>query len=294
MIIINDKVGQLGNRLHEFAFLIANAIENNYTLVNPNFEEYAANFEGTKNDINHFGIKIITFGKHKSIGVFFEKFSNKILFWLGKIGYESTIFFQQITISNTENGSFQLCQPFFTVKVKTKLVFLKGYWYVDFQNIEKHKATIKQIFTPTITWANNVNKCLLNAKKPNSLLIGIHIRRGDYETFLDGKYFFENEVYFQKMKEIEESFLKEKQKVNFLLFSNEPIDLLDFEGLDVKKSENHFMVDLYALAACDYIFGPLSTFTAWASFYGETPICFLHDKNQKVTKAVFNLAPLCG
>ncbi|MCW3058345.1 MAG: hypothetical protein JWQ02_166, partial [Capsulimonas sp.] len=29
---------------------------------------------------------------------------------------------------------------------------------------------------------------------------------------------------------------------------------------------------MYSLSECDYILGPPSTFTAWASFYGQKPL----------------------
>jgi hypothetical protein len=30
--------------------------------------------------------------------------------------------------------------------------------------------------------------------------------------------------------------------------------------------------DLYSLARCDYLLGPPSTFSLWASFYGNVPL----------------------
>ena len=32
------------------------------------------------------------------------------------------------------------------------------------------------------------------------------------------------------------------------------------------------MIDLYGLAACDYIIGPPSTYSHWASFWGKGPL----------------------
>ncbi|HAX17707.1 MAG TPA: hypothetical protein DCY00_03825 [Actinobacteria bacterium] len=43
----------------------------------------------------------------------------------------------------------------------------------------------------------------------------------------------------------------------------------------IYNSQNHFIEDLYSLALCDYIFGPPSTFSMWASFYGEVPLRFI-------------------
>ena len=51
MFVIAQRANQLGNRLFLFAHFIAFAIENNVTLVNPAFEEYAHFFKTTSVDL---------------------------------------------------------------------------------------------------------------------------------------------------------------------------------------------------------------------------------------------------
>lgn len=51
MLIIAEKVGQLGNRLLLYSNVIAYAIEHNLTVVNPSFAEYASLFETTHQDL---------------------------------------------------------------------------------------------------------------------------------------------------------------------------------------------------------------------------------------------------
>ncbi|MEH2248585.1 hypothetical protein [Nostoc sp.] len=50
MLVISAKSGQLGNRLFLFANFMAFAIENNFTVFNPAFEEYADFFSSTAKD----------------------------------------------------------------------------------------------------------------------------------------------------------------------------------------------------------------------------------------------------
>ncbi|MHC5828361.1 MAG: hypothetical protein ACYT04_73815, partial [Nostoc sp.] len=50
MLVISAKSGQLGNRLLLFAHFIAFACENNFTVLNPAFEEYADFFKSTSQD----------------------------------------------------------------------------------------------------------------------------------------------------------------------------------------------------------------------------------------------------
>jgi hypothetical protein len=44
---------------------------------------------------------------------------------------------------------------------------------------------------------------------------------------------------------------------------------------------------MYALASCDYIVGPPSTFSLWASFYGQVPLCFLQKPDEFLALANF-------
>ena len=72
-------------------------------------------------------------------------------------------------------------------------------------------------------------------------------------------------------------------RVRFLLFSNEPIPAADFAEFDTGRSTDHPVEDMYAMAGCDYIVGPLSTYSMWASFYGRVPLCHLHRPDQPIT-----------
>jgi hypothetical protein len=50
--------------------------------------------------------------------------------------------------------------------------------------------------------------------------------------------------------------------------------------------------DLYALAQCDYITGPPTTDTQWASFYGNHPMLFLDCGDQWIERAHFQVSDL--
>ena len=48
--------------------------------------------------------------------------------------------------------------------------------------------------------------------------------------------------------------------------------------------------DLYSLAACDYIIGPPSTYTQWASFYGQVPR-FVHNRKYEEKSGMVRMSP---
>jgi hypothetical protein len=63
------------------------------------------------------------------------------------------------------------------------------------------------------------------------------------------------------------------ENVSFLVCSDAPVPPAAFVGLDVLYGNGHELEDLYALAACDRLLGPRSTYSKWASFYGAVPRC---------------------
>ena len=48
--------------------------------------------------------------------------------------------------------------------------------------------------------------------------------------------------------------------------------------------------DLYALARCDYIMGPPSTYTQWASFYGNAPLFHLFTSSGHLELGKFRVS----
>ena len=64
----------------------------------------------------------------------------------------------------------------------------------------------------------------------------------------------------------------------------------EFPGLSVGLGAGSAMGDLHALARCDYIFGPQSTFTQWASFYGNKPLFLLRDAKDRLEPAKFRVS----
>jgi len=118
-------------------------------------------------------------------------------------------------------------------------------------------------------------------------LIGVHIRHGDYRHFMDGKYFYTFEEYHQILKEVR--ILFPHQKVRFCICSNVPIEKEKFYGLDIVTGPGEAIDDMYVLAGCDYLVGPPSTFTIWASFYGNTPLYQIEDPESKIKEEDFQI-----
>ena len=74
------------------------------------------------------------------------------------------------------------------------------------------------------------------------------------------------------------------KEVAFHICSDEKIDMADFSGFDCYQIPLSLDIeDLYALSLCDYIIGPPSTFSMWASFYGNVPLRIVTKDESKIS-----------
>jgi hypothetical protein len=291
MLIITDKVGQLGNRLFLFSYVIANSIEKGYSVLNLNFEDYNDNFEGLSNPkfkyksiITRFFVQLIKI----------EYLSRKIFSKLQYIFQKNRFFKSFIHYSiHIPNDSFDLNKNSLELMAKTKLVFLSGSWYFDYQNFIKHADQIRAFFTPIESHRVQINLKLSKIKNENAVVIGVHIRKGDYEHFMEGQYFLDNELYKSKMEQAKKLLEPLGKEIRFLICSNEPVNLEEFKDLNIYYQPDHFIVDLYSLAKCDYLIGPLSTFSMWASFYGKVPLWQITKEDIELTINDFQIKDYC-
>ena len=94
---------------------------------------------------------------------------------------------------------------------------------------------------------------------------------------MGGKYYFSHEEYAIQMSYIQSLF--QNRRVCFLISTNENYEKQIFNSLTLCDWKGKTAIhDLYALSLCDYIAGPLSTFSRWASYYGQVPLYFI-EKN---------------
>lgn len=144
----------------------------------------------------------------------------------------------------------------------------------------KNLDQIKYIYTPDKNITDEVDDVF--REKNNAILVGVHIRRGDYLTYENGKYFYGLEEYKDMMLQMVK--LLPNKDVIFFIASNEDVSIPFFSGLNCFSLPNSSSVkDSYALSLTDYIIGPPSTFSAWSSLYGDIPLYFIEDSKVKMS-----------
>jgi hypothetical protein len=280
MVIITDRNGQLCNRLFHFSYFIANSIEYGYPLRYPCFDQYCDFFESTvTDDFFHLAVstKITPF---RSLDRMILRYLKSHRFLFPNMHFLDVSSHSTGTIYDLKNDSYQKL-------VHNKIVFAKGWMFRDEENLKKHREILKKVFTPIKPYLFEVKSIMADLRKNYDCVIGVHIRRGDYISWNDGRYFFADEVYITKMEEMESQMKLEGKTTCFFVSSNEAIDKNSFAHLNVSIDQRHFITDLYTLATCDYIIGPPSTFSYWASFYGNVPLLVLENIDVNATLGNF-------
>lgn len=175
-------------------------------------------------------------------------------------------------------------------KIYKALGFVKG-WHTrrDTRFIAEAKIEIQRLYHPRKEITDKAESLISQLKQQSDMVIGVHIRRGDYATWNEGKFFYSLEEYHTFMLRLQE-YYKDK-KIAFFISSNEDFTLDIFNGCQCyrfNQEPSGAILDLYTLSICDRIIGPFSSYSRWASFIGEVPLCFLESKEQDFSEESFS------
>ncbi len=274
MLVISAKSGQLGNRLLLFANFIAFAIENRLTVLNPAFDDYAGLFESTAKDfLCCYPAPPLAIKGNKWLRQKYYNF-NRYLLESGRFN----------TIDIKRDQPFNWSKSNILEELKPGVTFFQGWlfrdgWFAsETANLHKHGAAIRTYFKPLKIHQANVSNLISSIRSKTDILVGIHIRQGDYQQHQDGRYFYQLEQYIKVMESAQALF--PNKKVTFLICSNAKQEEQQLENLSYVFGSNRIIEDMYSLAECDYIIGPPSSYTMWASFYGERPLYMIRDVNK--------------
>lgn len=280
MVIISNKAGQLANRLFLFAHFIAFAIENNMSIMNPSFDEYADLFEFSSKDLLcRYPPQKFFINNAKLIRCFIFRLCNKAFSVSLKHNIRNR--FLTTVLLKSSKEAFDLDNPANITFLKFPHLAMVGGWLFRCPlAFRKHSNRIRALFNPRPPFLRNVDNLMAKIRASSDIVIGIHIRRGDYKNFENGNYFFDLKEYLGTMHQLEEIF--NKTKVGFLIQSNERLDSSLYDKPSYYFGTQNIIEDLYAFSKCDYLFGPPSTYSMWASFCGKVPLYVIKDMNSKI------------
>lgn len=274
--------GQSSNRLMQNLNFEAFCMEYGYEYQNPTFADMADFYMSPCNVKTNFFIKILQINL---LGSMFRRSSvvKKIFFcaWLiSKTGFIKYVDFDRS--KREKDGKKMLLEAF----EKYDTVFVSGWYFRVSELVEKHHAKLVEKYSlkPQFYENNDFYKKIIGLKSKGNTLIGVHIRRGDYKKWENGKYYFDDETYEKYMNAFSQKRSKENVKDRvFIVFSNEKVSFEETQNLLISKET--WFIDHKIMSICDYLIGPPSTFTLWANYIGNNALFYIHDKTGELENA---------
>lgn len=263
MIDIMVTMGQLGNRMLLFSNVLATGIEYNQDITHLYFEDINNYF-----DINKDKIPINVYYKSPTFSCWFKKNLRNISY---RIYGKKDVLAIKEDIDNDikKRKNTQVC-----------------IWqYRNHELLKKYQGDISEYFAPKKEHIDFAKK-ILEPFRGKERILGVHIRKGDYKIWQNGRYYFDDEKYSNWIHDL---YNECGSKCVFVLFSNEDLDISKFNnGLQVYKSNGNTMEDLVTMSMCDYIMGPLSTYSWWAAFWGRKKYLRLEPEYDNISFKMFS------
>lgn len=277
MVILAGKYGQMANRMWSLAHGLANAWEGGYRLAYPGFEDYAGYFVGTAGS----WVPGLEGGKARFVpGLRRAGWRLSYRVSEGLAGRWGSMVWEPRG-AEMEQGEVDLAGEEYRVRRKrARWLFLRGWGFRDWGALGRQRERLRGFFQLVEPWAGRVRRADEMMRSGKEVLIGVHVRRGDYAGFAGGDYFFELGEYREAMERMVELIGGGKQ-VRFLVCGNESgvAEAVEWRGMEVVGGTGVAVEDLALLGRCDFLVGPPSTFSMWASFYGGVRLGEMRREN---------------
>lgn len=275
MIILNDRPGQMCNRIWAFAPFIAFALQYRTRLLVPFFGEYAGEFPQLK------ALAGVHFASTASPA--YLRAVRRVFRTLRSLPPRLRSLLRIHVDERWGHEDWDRA----TLSARFSTVLLAGWTHpAPVADLRPWRDDFRRILRPSESACAKAEVALDQARRHALTVVGLHLRRADYRAWAGGRYCYSNAQYATLMSRISASI---DGPTAFLLCSNEPVEVDDFAGMEVfSLPQASGVEDLYALSLCDFIAGPPSTFSMWASFYGDVPLHIVEDAEHPVEIADFS------
>lgn len=276
-IVILSTPGQLGNNLILFAHVIAFCLSHDLRAISFGFLPHAEHFAGTRG-----ALLVCAYPPRRERGE--------------QLGMPRLVrsMFRRSSWAASKAGSYLMAAKgdrFFDLgldhsRIPANLdrlqelsatygtVFLRGWSFRDPMAVSMHGASLREYFRPVEPYARSAAARAEEARG-DGLLIGVHVRRGDYLQYRGGAFCYSDGTYVTLIRQTRQLF-PPGANVSFIITSDDPMAGERIAAmcpeLSIGQGTGHVIEDLSLLGECDYLLGPPSTFSKWASFYGRKPL----------------------
>ena len=261
MVIVPNRVGQLGNQLFHIAHFAASSIENHFKTIFACFE-----------------FSLDCFPKINSN-------NNIIVLRISDLRNRWQYRFVKLLRLTAPNSPFHEClvsldpphlptgSENFVRKAKKKIIFCEGFAFRDPKNLAKHFEEVVDLLDYNAATKNEVSQFFLSKGiAEDDFVVGFHVRRADYRDYEGGKYFIEDDQWLSIFQLVREQVISSGNRFVGLLFSNENVDHFIHGASDLYLGPGGMLSDLATLGRCQLIVAPPSTYSGWASFSGKVPL----------------------
>tara|TARA_B100000686_G_C16805268_1_gene989585 strand:+ start:8496 stop:9575 length:1080 start_codon:yes stop_codon:yes gene_type:complete len=174
LIIIKGHYGALGNRLWQFAYLIAFGIENKIIISYPGFYEYAKYFNLTRNNI---------FCSFPSISIPFKVPEYIRCKYFNSVPLVKRLLLRINRINKIYSHHWVKTGEYFDLDKESeflksnKIVTLEGWLTRCNKSFIKHSSSIKYLLTPVRKYREKSDRLHKKLRMKYELIIGVHIRK---------------------------------------------------------------------------------------------------------------------
>lgn len=249
MIFVRDK-GQMCNNIFQYMHVCALALENGRSVMSMRFAY-----------------------KYQYFHICDTSYHNYVFYLLGK-------FLSWTKLIPTITYGFDLTPAIFQTNEKRLLsnrhALVEGWSVRYFPLLFKHLDEMKRLFEFKAEISDKVSRYISGYN--GGVRIGVHIRRGDYATWNNGRFFFDDKAFVEKIRQL--ASLLGDSKITVYICGNDPGLNKDYYIKELKDMKVCFPdgnpgEDLCLLSQCDYLIGPPSSFSLMATFYDKAKLYWL-------------------
>ncbi len=163
-------------------------------------------------------------------------------------------------------------------EAEEKTYYFDGWHFRNPEGIKKYYLKIKKHFQPKKEITKKINAFLKEQRKKYKKIVGVHIRQRDYKFLFENSFYFNQEQANEILNQYLDFFQLNKQKILFIICSDDKVDEAAFSGLNVSIKPRGVVEDLYLLSQTDLVIGTDSTFGPFAAYYGNIPFIVFEKK----------------
>jgi hypothetical protein len=281
--VIVSPYGNLGNRLFLFANLIAHSIATRSITINAGFGAWRRFFADTRRGpLPLFPAlplppiadeRVETLVRHLAVVAFFIALSPRFSDFWGAIEteHDDTVYLDSEAFADWSRGK--------------RVILLRGYNFLSTRSMPRFADQIRPYFRQIIDPHSDALAPVQRLRSRCDRVIGVVIRQSGYDQWLGGRYFFAIPTYLRWIRQA--ASLWPEARVGFFICCDVAVDLGELSDLTYEFRAQHDLENRAALAHCDAILAPTSSYAAWAAFMARIPAQLLVDADQCITTAGF-------